>query len=165
MRAGSRSGSLVPTSMRNTLPSVRNSAACNSRAPSPRRSSNAPSFSGELLDGAEHVALERDRFGEALLRDRGRDRQARRDRLVVAAERLIDAAHELRAEARRERRARAVEHVGDALQADLRERFDGFGGEAQRGEGEGREDISLIARRNDPHPIRFAHRPPPFRER
>ncbi len=63
-------------------------------------------FSGELLDGAEHIAFERDRLGEALLRDCGGDRQTRCDRLVVAAERLIDAAHELRAEARRERRAR-----------------------------------------------------------
>ena len=98
---------------------------------------------GELLDGAEHVAFERDRLGEALLGDRGRNRQARRDRLVLAAERLIDAAHELRAEARRERRARAVEHIGDALQSDLRERLDGFGGKAQRSEGEGCENISL----------------------
>ena len=85
MRAGSRNGAPVPTSMRSTLPSVRNSATCNSRAPSPRRSSSAPSSCGELLDGAEHVALERDRLGEAPLGHAGRHRQARRDRLVLAA--------------------------------------------------------------------------------
>ncbi len=48
----------------------------------------------EPCDGAEHVALEADRIGEALLRHIGRQRQARRDRLVLAAERLVDAADE-----------------------------------------------------------------------
>ena len=71
MRAGSRSGSPVPASMRNTLPSVRNSAACSSRAPSPRCVQHGAEPRGELLDGAEHVALARDRLGEALLGERG----------------------------------------------------------------------------------------------
>ena len=77
-----------------------------SRAPSPRRSSTRAKFAREMLDGAEHVVLARDRLGEALLGQRGRHRQARRDRLVLAAERLVDAAHErLRRSARRAARA------------------------------------------------------------
>ena len=36
----------------------------------------------QMLDGAEHVGLARDRIGKALLGHRGRHRQARRDRLV-----------------------------------------------------------------------------------
>ena len=119
---------------------------------------------GELLDGAEHVAFQRDRLGEALLGDGRRNGQARRDRLVLAAERLIDAAHELRTEACRERRTRAVEHVGDTLQPDLGESFEGFGGKSQRSEGEGRDYISLFARGNGPHPVGFADHPPPLGE-
>src|SRR3954470_17866066 len=65
-------------------------------------------FAGKLLDDAKHVALEGDRLGEALLGDRSRNRQSRRDRLVLAAEHLVEAAHELRAEACRKRRARAI---------------------------------------------------------
>ena len=75
----------VPTSMRCTLPSVRNSATCSSRAPSPRRSSASRQFAREMLDGAEHIGLERDRIGKAPLGDGGRHRQARRDRFVLAA--------------------------------------------------------------------------------
>ena len=73
----------------------------------------------EPLDRAEHVALMRDRLGKALLGERDRQRQPRRDRLVLDAERLVEPAHEIGAEARRERRARPVEHVGDALEPDL----------------------------------------------
>ena len=79
--------------------------------------------------------------------ERGGHRQARRDRLVLAPERLIDAADERRAEPRRERRARAVEHIGDVLEADLREGFDYFGRKPQRREGEGGDDVSFIAGR------------------
>ena len=61
----------------------------------------------QMLDGAEHVGLARDRIGKALLGHRGRHRQARRDRLVVAAQRLIEAEQQLLAETRGERRARA----------------------------------------------------------
>ena len=96
---------------------------------------------GEPLDRAEHVALMRDRLGKALLGQRCRNRQARRDRLVLEPERLIDAPHEWRAETRGERRARPVEHIGDVLEADLRQRRDGVGIEAQRGEGERRDRV------------------------
>jgi hypothetical protein len=107
-------------------------------------------FAGQLLDDAEHVAFERDRLGEALLGDRCRDRQAGRDRLVLSPERLIDAAHELCAKARRKRRPRAVEHVGDALQSNLGEGFDGFGGEAESGEGEGRNYFLFVSGMDKP---------------
>ena len=110
-----------------TLPSARNSAACSSRAPSPRRSSSALELRARAARWCRaRRASSAIGSAKALLGDRGGHRQARRDRLVLAAERLIDAAHELRAEARRERRARAVDHVGDALEADLRERGDRF---------------------------------------
>ncbi len=44
----------------------------------------------ELLDGAEHILVARHRFGEALLGERGWNRQSRRDRFVLDAERLIE---------------------------------------------------------------------------
>ncbi len=76
--------------------------------------------------------FEPDRIGEALLRHIGRQRQARRDRLVLAAERLIDAADEDFAEARGERRARQVDEIADRFEPDLGERRDRLRREAQR---------------------------------
>ena len=55
-------------------------------------------FGGKMFDGAEHVGFERDRLGEAALRHIGRYRQARRDRFVVMAHSLVDAADEVCAE-------------------------------------------------------------------
>src|SRR5919108_3307664 len=53
----------------------------------------------EPLDACEHVLLARDRLVKALLRDVGRDRQARGERFVFAAERAIELAQEIGAEA------------------------------------------------------------------
>ena len=79
----------------------------------------------------------RDRFGKALLDERGWDWQSWRDRLVLDPERLIDPAQQRLAEARRERRARAVEQVRNALEADLSQRRDGVVSRrsAERGSG------------------------------
>ena len=140
MRAGSRNGAPVPAAMRCTLPSVRNSAASIDARAFAAPLQQPREFVREMLDGAEHVFLARDRLGEAALRHIGRHRQPRRDRLVFAAERLVEAAHEIFAEARGERRARAVDHVGDVLEADLRESGDGFfGAMRKRGEGQGKQ--------------------------
>ena len=79
-------------------------------------------FMGKMLDGAEHVGLERDRIGEAALGHIGRHRQAWRDRLVLVAHGLVEAAHEVGAEACGEWRARTVDDVGDVFQPDLGER-------------------------------------------
>ena len=164
MRAASRSGSPVPTSMRNTFPSVRNSAACNSRAPSPRCSSSAQSLAASFSMVPSTSRSSAIGSAKRCSVMRGRNGQARRDRLVLDAERLIEAAHELRAEACRERRARAVEHVGDALQPDLGERFEGFGGRVAAPRGGGGRELSLIAGGNGPHPVGFADHPPPSGE-
>ena len=85
-----------------------------------------------MLDGAEHVGLARDRLGKALLGHRGRHRQARRDRLVGVAQRLIEAEQQRLAEARGERRARARGEIGDAGQAGGFQVRDGLGIDAQR---------------------------------
>ena len=63
----------------------------------------------ERFDGAEHVGFEQDRIGEAALRHISGERQARRDRLVLASERLVDAADELRPETGSERRCASRE--------------------------------------------------------
>src|SRR5262249_44066607 len=84
----------------------------------------------EPLDGAEHVAFERDRIGEALLGDAARQWLARRDRFPVDAYGLIEPPHQRRAEARRERRTRAVEEIGNVLEADLRQQGHDFGRKA-----------------------------------
>ena len=148
MREASRSGAPVPTSMRYTLLSVRNSATCRSRAPSCRRSMAAQSLPGEPGDGAEHVAFEPDRIGEALLGHIGRQRQARRDRLVLPAERLVDAADEDFAEPGGERRARQVDEIADTPEADFGERLDRLRREAQRRRRQRRERRPHLLRRH-----------------
>ena len=97
------------------------------------------SRAGQPLDDGEHVLLARDRLGEALLGDIGRDRQARRERLVLAAERAVELAQQVGAEAGGERRARQVDDVADALQADARQRRDRLGRQPQRRERQRRE--------------------------
>ena len=98
-----------------------------------------------MLDGAEHVVLARDRLGEAALRHIGRHRQARRDRLVLAADGLVEAAHEMLAEARGERRARAVDHVGDALRArPARASATVSGANPQRGERQREQGVARL---------------------
>ena len=85
-----------------------------------------------MLDGAEHVGLARDRLGKALLGHGRRHRQARHDRLVDAAQRLIEAEQQALAEARGERRARARGKIGDAGEAGGFQARDGLGVDAQR---------------------------------
>ena len=80
---------------------------------------HADKLTRQMLDGAEHVGLARDRIGKALLGHRRRHRQARRDRLVGAAERLIEAEQQRLAEARGERRARTRGEIGDALRPEV----------------------------------------------
>ncbi len=82
---------------------------------------------------------QRDRLGEAALGDEGRDRPARADRLLLAAERLVEPAEERAAEAGGERRARRIHDLADPLQPDPVEGRDCLRVEAERGEREGRE--------------------------
>ena len=73
----------------------------------------------EPLDGREHGLLARDRLVKALLGEIGCDRTQRAERLVLAAERAVELAQEIDAEAGGERRARQIDDVADAFQADL----------------------------------------------
>src|SRR5207253_2125108 len=79
----------------------------------------------EPLDAREYILLARDRLVKALLRDIARDRQTRGERFVFAAKRAVELAQEIGAEAGGERRARQVEDVADAFQAEARERGGG----------------------------------------
>ena len=87
---------------------------------------HAVKFARQVFDRAEHVLFPADGVGKALLRHGRRQRQARSDRLVLAAERLIDAADEILPIARGERGARAIQHIGNAFQTRLRQRGHGF---------------------------------------
>ena len=82
---GSRTGREVPAAMRLTTPSVRKSASSRRRAPSPRAASIVASRACEPLDGRQHILLACDRLVKIALRDIGRDRQERGERLVFAA--------------------------------------------------------------------------------
>ena len=64
MRAGSRSGTPVPISSRCTAPSVRNSATCDETRALAAPLQHAAKLVRQLLDGAEHIVLARDRLGE-----------------------------------------------------------------------------------------------------
>src|SRR5262245_32964821 len=82
-------------------------------------------------EGAQHVTFERDRIGEALLGDVARQGLARRDRFLVVAPALIEPPHQLRPEARGEHGPRAVEEIGNVLEAALRQQGHDFGHKAQ----------------------------------
>ncbi len=99
----------------------------------------------EPLDGGEHVLLARDRLVEALLGEIRRNRQARAERLVLAAERAVELAQEIGAEAGGERRARQIEDVADALQAEARQCGDHVTRESQRHERQRRQEIAFVA--------------------
>src|SRR5262249_35776208 len=99
----------------------------------------------EPLDAREHVLLARDRFVKALLRDIARDRQTRGQRFVFASKRAVELAQEIGAEAGGERRARQVEDVADAFQADPRQRGDRLVRQAQHCEGQRRKTFALAA--------------------
>ena len=70
------------------------------------------------LGRGQHVLLARDRLGEGLLGDIGRDRQQRLQGLALAPQRAVELAQQVTAEAGGERRARHVENIADALEAD-----------------------------------------------
>ena len=97
------------------------------------------------LGGEQHVLLARDRLGEALLGDVGRDRQARRQRLVLERECAVELAQDGAAEARGQRCARQVDHVADLLETDARERGDRRRFEPQRRERQRRQQSALLA--------------------
>src|SRR6516165_3583652 len=99
----------------------------------------------EPLDAREHILLARDRLGKALLRDIARDRQTRGEQFIFAPERAVELAQEIGAEAGGERRARQVEDVADAFQADPRQRGDRLVRQAQRCEGQWRKTFALAA--------------------
>src|SRR5262249_56689263 len=90
----------------------------------------------EPLDAREHILLARDRLVKALLRDIARDRQTRGQRFVFATKGAVELAQKLGAEAGGERRARQVEGVADAFQADPRQRGDRPVRQAEGREGE-----------------------------
>ena len=106
-------------------------------------------LAGKSRNGSEHVALEPDRVGEALLGDIGGNGQARRDRLVLTPERLIETAHQLFAEAGGERGARQVKEIGDALETELLESFDDLGSKAQRRYRQRRQNLAHRAGGHD----------------
>ena len=103
----------------------------------------------QLLGGAEHVGFEQDRIGEAAFRHIGRNRQAGRDRLVLPPQGLIDAADEFLAEARRERSARPIDHVGNMLETGLPQGGRDVGRDAQRREPQRQQCIAGAAGRHD----------------
>ena len=84
-----------------------------------------------------------------LLGHEGGRRPSRRDRLVFAAERLVETAQEGGVEAGGEHRARQVEHVGDAVEPDIGKRRDGLRVEAERRERERRKRVPHCAGRDD----------------
>src|SRR6266404_3151895 len=98
----------------------------------------------EPLDAREHVLLARDRLVKAFLRHIRRDRQTRAQRLVFAAERAIELAQEIGAEAGGERRARQTENVADAFQADARQRGDRLLRQPKRWERQWRKTFARI---------------------
>ena len=86
----------------------------------------------EFFDDAEHVLLARDRLGKALLGRIGRNRRARLQGLGLPAERAVELEQKLRAEPRGERRARQIDEIADAFQADAGERRNQVARQTQR---------------------------------
>ena len=103
------------------------------RAPSPRRSS------ADCQAGAPAARLmavrprARDRLWKALLGDIRRDRQARRQRLWSTPKRAIELAQQRLRRSGGQRRARQIDDIADALEADARERSRRSSAQPQRG--------------------------------
>ena len=134
--------------MRCTAPSVPEQRDLKKPRPLPAPLEQPIEIARKLLDGAEHVGFKRDRIGKTALHQRGRDRQTRLDRLVFATERLVDPADELNPEAGGERSARTLQHIGDVLEPDLRQRIDDLGRKSQRGERQRRDRCAHVGRRH-----------------
>src|SRR5258707_1060990 len=140
-RIGGPSGTSAKMSvMGSGLASRRSGRALNPAARRQRRLEAAR----EPLDAREHVLLARDRLVKAFLRHIRRDRQTRAQRLVFAAERAIELAQEIGAEAGGERRARQTENVADAFQADARQRGDRLLRQPKRWERQWRKTFARI---------------------
>ena len=131
--------------MRRSSPSVRNKRQLDAAGAvaAPLQGKLKPA--GKPRDGAEHVLLARDRLGKTLLGDVRRDRQARIERLVLAAERAVELAQQFAAEAGGEGCARQIDDIADALQADARQRRDGLRRQPQRGERQRRKQSAFLA--------------------
>ncbi len=72
------------------------------------------------------------------------------ERLGCASQGLIEAAQELRLEARGKRRARLVDELADALEAEPAHERLGLGREPERGERQVLESVAFLARCHDP---------------
>ena len=64
---------------------------------------------------------------------------------MLVAERAVELAQQIRAEAGGKRRARQIDNVADALEADARQRRHGHGRKPQRGERQRRQQLALLA--------------------
>ncbi len=82
---------------------------------------------------------------KALLGDIGRDRQARTERFVFAAQRAVELAHEFRTETGGQRAARQIDDVADVLEADTGERGGNRRCDPQRGQRQRFEQRALLA--------------------
>ena len=125
--------------MRRTTPSVRNKAQFDAAGAiaAPLQCELQPAR--QPLGNCQNVLLARDRFGKTLLGDIRCDRQPRRQRLMFVAERTVELAQHFGAEARGERRARQIDDIADALQADAGKTCDRRRRKPQRGERQWRE--------------------------
>ena len=131
--------------MRRSTPSVRNNVSSMRRAPSPRRSRanfSRPASRATMASTSSSRAIG---SAKALLGDIRRDRQPRVERLVLVAQRAVELAQQVVTETRGQRRARQIDNVADAFQADARQRCHRAGIEPQRGERQRRKQRALLA--------------------
>ena len=100
-------------------------------------------------------------IGSAKRRSVTKDGTGRRGAIGSSSrpERLVETAHERFAEARGERRARAVDHIGDALEPDLRQRGDRLRCDPQRGERQRQQRFARLFRRDTQFRAIARHRP------
>ena len=97
------------------------------------------------LRSAEDVFLARNRLGKALFGDIRRNRQPRIERLVLQAQRAVELAQQVRAEAGGQRAARQVHNIADTFQADARQPRHRSRRQPQRGKRQRRENAALLA--------------------
>ena len=102
-----------------------------------------------MLGGGRDVLALGDRLGKGELEAPGLDRPARRDRLLHAAERLVETAADETPEAARKGCLRQCIEGADAAQPEALELARRLGRQPQGGNGESRERLALGAGRDD----------------
>jgi hypothetical protein len=133
-------------------PSTRESLQPHAPGAAPLRAELVAEHGGEAVETREDVILQPDRLRQAEPHGEMERCGGGGDRLGLHPQRLVEAAHQIGAEAAREPRARHAEDIADAAEAEPRQPLGRLRRDAERGDGQGGERLAGAAREGDALP-------------